>query len=91
MRCLPLLVVLLVTIIPTKPSFTQTQTATPATEIDSKKAASSTTTTTKKPKKTKNTAKADKPVTKLPTAPGEEAAYELSGHKGAPEGSSPPK
>jgi hypothetical protein len=90
MKCFPLLVLLFLTILPTKQSFSQTPTTQP-TQTDSKKAASDATTTTKKPKKAKNTAKAARSgnnTNKLPTVPGEEAAYELSRPKSVPQGSS---
>jgi hypothetical protein len=91
MKCFPLLVLLFLTILPTKQSISQAPTSTQATQTDSKKAASDTTTPTKKPKKAKNTAKADKSgnnANKLPTVPGEEAAYELTHPKSVPQGSS---
>ena len=39
----------------------------------------------------KNGVKTDKPGGKMPTTPSQEAAYDLSGHKGAPEGAPHPK
>jgi hypothetical protein len=80
MKCFPLLVVLFLMIVPAQQGYGQTST----TQADSKQAVSDTASTAKKHKKEKPTdkvekpAKADKNNGKLPTIPGEAAAYELS-------------
>jgi hypothetical protein len=90
MKCLSILVMMFMTVAPTRLSFGQAQTSTPTpqTSPNNKKVSSG----TKPPKKAdKNSAKTDKPGGKMPTTTSQEAAYDLSGHKGAPEGAPHPK
>jgi hypothetical protein len=88
MKYLSILVMMFMTVAQTRPSFGQTQTSTQTQTSPNKKVSSG----TKQPKKVaKNGAKTDKPSGKMPTTTSQEAAYDLSGHKGALEGAPHPK
>jgi hypothetical protein len=89
MKYLWILVMMFITLAPTRLSFGQIQTSTQTPQTSPNKKVSS---GTKPPKKVdKNSAKTDKPGGKMPTTTSQEAAYDLSGHKGAPEGAPHPK
>ena len=85
-----------ITVAPTKLSFGKTQSSTQAPQTTPNKAVP---TAPEQHKKTTHKAngetgkgtKPGKPSGKVATTPSQEAAYALSGHKGAPEGSPRPK
>jgi hypothetical protein len=89
MKCISILVLMFITVAPTRLSFGQIQTSTPPPQTSPNKKVSSGTKPSKKADK--NGVKTDKPGGKMPTTPSQEAAYDLSGHKGAPEGAPHPK
>ena len=89
MKCISILVLMFMTFVPTRLSFGQTQTSTQNPQTSTNKKVLSGTKPAKKVDK--NGAKTDKPGGKMPTTSSQEAAYALSGHKGAPEGSPHPK
>ena len=96
MKCLSILIVMFITVVPTRLSFGKTQSSTQTPQTTPNKAVPTAPeqhkkTTHKANGETGKDTKPGKPSGKAPTTSSQEAAYALSGHKGAPEGSPRPK